>query len=225
MTGWRGGSLLVERRTRDPKTRSWNPCPVRSTRKKNWKFFRVKNVVLTRSWCAQPRAYTHAYEWLRTHVKDPVGHVRVRWITKTRKDPAWLGSAALVTAVLLTQVRRPEFPERDNKVYTIFKKKSNSHYSRRHWLSDIYTSTAWRRTDRLYTPVTWVRGPTNTCPRDPDLRHGAAPRRDQASDELSSCLRHRQKTSAPGSWRRLWLPTGVDRNPLVTQLKICSRTQ
>ena len=30
-----------------------------------------------------------------------------------------LGSAALADAVSLTQVRRPELPERDNKVYKI----------------------------------------------------------------------------------------------------------
>ena len=35
-----------------------------------------------------PRVYTRAHEWSRTHAKYPVVHVSVRWITETRKDPA-----------------------------------------------------------------------------------------------------------------------------------------
>ena len=58
---WRvmGVAHLVERRTRDPKTRGSNP--VRSTRT-ICEFFRVKNVVLTRCHCrcAQPLCvYAH----------------------------------------------------------------------------------------------------------------------------------------------------------------------
>ena len=34
------------------------------------------------------RVYTRAYEWSRTHVKDLVVQVRVRWITETQKKPA-----------------------------------------------------------------------------------------------------------------------------------------
>ena len=37
---------------------------------------------------SNPRVYTHAEEGPRTHVKDPVVHVKVRWVTETRKDPA-----------------------------------------------------------------------------------------------------------------------------------------
>ena len=53
-------------------------------------FFWVKNVVLTRCWCALTPVsiYTHAWEWSRKHVKDPVVHVRVCWIMETRKDSA-----------------------------------------------------------------------------------------------------------------------------------------
>ena len=32
--------------------------------------------------------YTHAQEWLRSHIKDPVVHVRVQRTTETRKDLA-----------------------------------------------------------------------------------------------------------------------------------------
>ena len=35
-----------------------------------------------------PCLHTHAQEWSRTLAKDPVVHVRGRWITETRKDPA-----------------------------------------------------------------------------------------------------------------------------------------
>ena len=38
--------------------------------------------------CRLPRVYTHAQAWSRTHVKDPVVHVIVRWITET-----WIGPA------------------------------------------------------------------------------------------------------------------------------------
>ena len=52
--------------------------------KKNFEFFRVEDVVLTRCRCAQPpRVYTHSYERLCTHVEHPVVHVRVRWIMET----------------------------------------------------------------------------------------------------------------------------------------------
>ena len=50
--------------------------------------FSSQNYVLTRCRCVvcpTPRVYTHAYERRRTHVKGPEVHVRVRWITETRK--------------------------------------------------------------------------------------------------------------------------------------------
>ena len=39
---------------------------------------------------------------------------------KTQHTLVGLGSAAFETAESLTQVRRPEFPERDTKVYNLF---------------------------------------------------------------------------------------------------------
>ena len=56
-----------------------------------------------------------------THVKDHDVHVRIRWVTETRKDPAYIvrhGYRCSCGFCSLTQVRRPEFPERDNKMYT-----------------------------------------------------------------------------------------------------------
>ena len=54
-------------------------------------------------------------------LKIHVCHIRVRWITKTRKDPGHalvaLGSAALAVDVALTQVMLTEFPEKEYKVY------------------------------------------------------------------------------------------------------------
>ena len=63
-----------------------------------------------RLWCwlvigvPNPRVYTHATEWSRTHVKDLVVHVRVRRITETRKTQhtlEGLGRAALAAAAAL----------------------------------------------------------------------------------------------------------------------------
>ena len=44
---------------------------------------------------------------------------------KTQHALVGLGSAALAAAVAFTQVRRPEFPERDDEVYTKNKNKNN----------------------------------------------------------------------------------------------------
>ena len=58
-------------------------------RQRMGKYF--QNIVVFRCQCVvlNPRVlYTHAQEWSRMHVKDPVVHVRVWWITETRKDPA-----------------------------------------------------------------------------------------------------------------------------------------
>ena len=77
-----GVAQWLEHWTGDPKVEGSNP--VRSTIKT---FFRVKKVVLTRCWCAQPLCvYMHAYERPCTHIKDPVlDHIRVWWIMETRK--------------------------------------------------------------------------------------------------------------------------------------------
>ena len=46
--------------------------------------------MLTRCRCAQPSCvYARKSEWSRTHVNDPAVKVRVRWITETRKYPAY----------------------------------------------------------------------------------------------------------------------------------------
>ena len=83
-----GVAQLVQRRTRDPK--DWGSNPVRSTRN-ICQFFRVKTVQLLCRLAVgvpNPRGYTHAQEWSRMHDKDLVFHVRVWWITETRKDSA-----------------------------------------------------------------------------------------------------------------------------------------
>ena len=75
LKGWR-----VEHWTWDPKDQGSNP--VRSTRI-------FLGVFQSQKCCLpNPCVYTHAQEWSRTHYKDPVVHVRVRWIAKARKDPA-----------------------------------------------------------------------------------------------------------------------------------------
>ena len=73
----------LERSTGDPKVEGLNP--VRSTRKTE--FSPVKKVVLNRYRCAQPLCVyirMHTKDHVRT-VKDPVVHVRVRWIMETSK--------------------------------------------------------------------------------------------------------------------------------------------
>ena len=89
---------LVECRTQDPKDPGSNPVTVRSTRN-ICEFFWVQNVVLTHCQCAQPNpcVYTHSQKWSCTHVKDPVVHVRIRWISETRRDSA----CALLTGGLM----------------------------------------------------------------------------------------------------------------------------
>ena len=83
LLGWRVGSVVRALDWRFyPKVEGLNP--VRSTRKTE--LFWVKQVVLTHCRCAQPSCvYMHSYERPCTHVKDPVVHVRVWWITETRK--------------------------------------------------------------------------------------------------------------------------------------------
>ena len=86
-TGWRGGSIgwASDSRSKHPR---FEPC--HEYKKHLWEFFPSPNLRLC--WLAvgvpKPHVYTHAYEWSRTHAKDPVVHVRVQWITETRKDPA-----------------------------------------------------------------------------------------------------------------------------------------
>ena len=47
------------------------------------------NVVLTRFRCSPPPCvYIRTHENDLMHVKNPVVHVRGRWIAETRKDPA-----------------------------------------------------------------------------------------------------------------------------------------
>ena len=77
--GGRGGSI-GRASTGDSKTRELNP--VRSTR---------KHVDVSESKCCADSsvcpttAYARILEWSRTHVINPVVHVRLRWITNTRK--------------------------------------------------------------------------------------------------------------------------------------------
>ena len=61
---------------------------------------------------------THKNGHARTHVKDPVAHVRVRWITETPTDPpVGLASAALAAAVIaLAGEGSTNFPQEFNEV-------------------------------------------------------------------------------------------------------------
>ena len=85
LMGWWGGSI-GRASTQDPKTRGLNPF--RSTITKFVSYLRVKMLCWLIVSVPNPRVYTHAYEWPRTHVKDPVVRVRVWWITEAWKDPA-----------------------------------------------------------------------------------------------------------------------------------------
>ena len=86
-TGWLGGSVgrALNSRSKYP---GFKPGPVRSTRKMCERFSESKMLCWLAVGVPNPRVYTHSYEWSRTHVKDHVIHVRVRWITETRKDTA-----------------------------------------------------------------------------------------------------------------------------------------
>ena len=57
----------------------------RQEHKKNWCFSESKRLCWLAVSVPKLCVYTHAYGRLCTHVKDPVVHVRVRWIMKTQK--------------------------------------------------------------------------------------------------------------------------------------------
>ena len=134
---------LVERRTRDPKTRGSNPACVRSTRKKCENFSESKLLCCADSLsvCPNPRVCI-----TRTHKKAHVCtlrilvvHVRVWWVVETRKDPAYactlgVGSATLLQLAFLGEsdpnVSYGINPHLDNKMYTIQNTTTNNH--RRH---------------------------------------------------------------------------------------------
>ena len=84
MMEWRGE--LVERRTQDSTT---SVTPVSNTVRSRMMFFRV---FPSQKCCADSLSVFPSPVCIRTHkndhIKDPVVHVRVRWITKTRTDPA-----------------------------------------------------------------------------------------------------------------------------------------
>ena len=111
----RGGLIgrASDSRSKDPRFK-----PRQEHKKKLWVFL-SQNVVLTRCRCTGPtlRVYTHAQEWSRMHIKNPVVHVRVWWIMETRKDPECTcrtGYRCSSGCCSLTQVRHPKFPQRDN---------------------------------------------------------------------------------------------------------------
>ena len=105
-----GVTPLVDPRTPRSNTRGSNP--VRSTNKTSsfseskvlyWLAVGVSTVI----WCAQYSCVwirTHMNYHVRTHVKDPVVyvHVRVRYITETRKDPACTWNNMTITVKFLT---------------------------------------------------------------------------------------------------------------------------
>ena len=96
-----GVAQLLERRTQE----SWAEVRIPSGEICLFVFFRVKNVVLTRCRCI-PSVYTHTHEWSHTHGKDPVVHVRVRWITETWKDPACTKKWQNVISLLIVATRK-----------------------------------------------------------------------------------------------------------------------
>ena len=79
-----GVAQLVKRKTQDPKDRG--SSPVRSTRNIFESFFKSKILCWLAVGVPNPHVYTHVQEWSHIHVKDPVVHVRVWWITETQKD-------------------------------------------------------------------------------------------------------------------------------------------
>ena len=82
---WRGGSI-----GRASNSRSKGPrFDFHQEHKKNlWLFTESKMLCWLAVGVPNPHVYKHAQEWSRTHIKDPVVHVRVRRITETQKDPA-----------------------------------------------------------------------------------------------------------------------------------------
>ena len=99
------------------------------THEKHHEFFPVKTVVLIRCRCTCPTTCVCTQYALHknghvAHFKDHVVHVRVRWITETRRYQAHalvgLGNAAFCGCCSLTQVRRPKFPKRDKNVCIFF---------------------------------------------------------------------------------------------------------
>ena len=90
MIFWGGDwvAQLVERRTQDPKTRGSNLV---KSRKQNCESF-SESKTLCRFAVGVPNSRVSEYARIRMisrmHVKDPAVHVRDRWITETRKDPA-----------------------------------------------------------------------------------------------------------------------------------------
>ena len=81
----RGDGLAqwLERWTGDATGREFES---RQEHKKNFDFFsESKRLCCFTVGVPNPRVYTHVYERPCTHVKDPVVHVRVRWVMETRK--------------------------------------------------------------------------------------------------------------------------------------------
>ena len=78
-----GVAQLIERQPQDQMDSMTQGSNLVSTRTNCDFFFRVKNVVLTRRRCAQPPVCIYTCTRSHTHVKDPVVHVKVWWITET----------------------------------------------------------------------------------------------------------------------------------------------
>ena len=77
---------LVERRTQHSMTSLIRVRTPSGAQEKCVHFFQSKMLCCQ---CAQlPCVYKARIRIILTHVEDPVVHVRVRWITETRKDPA-----------------------------------------------------------------------------------------------------------------------------------------
>ena len=114
-----GVAQLVERRAQDSMT-SVTRVRTPSGAQEKCEFFRVKNVGLTRYRCAQPPSC------IRTHKNDHICTLKIlqsmsefgglRKHERNQHLLVGLGSAALAAALVFTQVRRPECPERDNSV-------------------------------------------------------------------------------------------------------------
>ena len=74
-----------------------------------------------------PRAIARIY--ICVHVKDPVLHIRVRWITETLKHPTCIvGWVARLCRSWLSPGRQPEFPTEEIRLgkYSCKKKKKET---------------------------------------------------------------------------------------------------
>ena len=84
-SGWWGGSIG---RASDSRSKALRFKSRQEHKKKIVSFSKSKLLRWLAVGVPNPCVHTHSQDWSHTHVIDPVVHVRVLWITETRKDPA-----------------------------------------------------------------------------------------------------------------------------------------